>query len=115
MPLSRGPGGVLGVQAFGTPSGDRADSTATERLLRDLEAKATTGVTTAFTAAYERGGLAAVAELSALGESSAAPLVGLDTATYNRIERGVMIPGPIRAARIAKGTGGAVPASAWRE
>lgn len=36
MPLSRGPGGVLGVQAFGTPSGDRADASTTERLLRDL-------------------------------------------------------------------------------
>lgn len=39
MPLSRGPGGVLGVQAFGTPSGDRADSSTTERLLRDLVAE----------------------------------------------------------------------------
>ena len=50
-----------------------------------------------------------------LRQIDAAPLVGLDTATYNRIERGVTIPGPVRAARIAKGTGGAVPASAWRE
>jgi hypothetical protein len=39
MPLSRGPGGVLGVQAFGTPSGDRADASTTERLLRDLVAE----------------------------------------------------------------------------
>lgn len=39
MPLSRGPGGVLGVQAFGAPSGDRADSRTTERLLRDLVAE----------------------------------------------------------------------------
>jgi hypothetical protein len=39
MPLSRGPGGVLGVQAFGAPSGDRVDSSATERLLRDLVAE----------------------------------------------------------------------------
>ncbi len=39
MPLSRGPGGVLGVQAFGAPSGDRADSSTTERLLRDLVAE----------------------------------------------------------------------------
>ena len=50
-----------------------------------------------------------------LRQIDAAPLVGLDTATYNRIERGVTIPGPVRAARIAKGTGGAVPASAWRD
>lgn len=39
MPLSRGPGGVLGVRAFGAPGGDSADSTATERLLRDLVAE----------------------------------------------------------------------------
>lgn len=39
MPLSRGPGGVLGVQAFGAPSSDRAASSATERLLRDLVAE----------------------------------------------------------------------------
>jgi len=32
-------GGVLGVQAFGAPSGDRADSRTTERLLRDLVAE----------------------------------------------------------------------------
>lgn len=36
MPLSRGPGGVLGVQAFGATGGSRADLAATERLLRDL-------------------------------------------------------------------------------
>lgn len=39
MPLSRGPGGVLGVQAFGAPGGDPADPSATERLLRDLVAE----------------------------------------------------------------------------
>lgn len=39
MPLSRGPGGVLGVRAFGAPGADRADTSATERLLRDLVAE----------------------------------------------------------------------------
>lgn len=39
MPLSRGPGGVLGVRAFGVPGGDRPDSSSTERLLRDLVAE----------------------------------------------------------------------------
>lgn len=39
MPLSRGPGGVLGVRAFGALGGDRPDSSSTERLLRDLVAE----------------------------------------------------------------------------
>lgn len=39
MPLSRGPGGVLGVRAFGSAGGDRADPGDTERLLRDLVAE----------------------------------------------------------------------------
>ena len=47
----------------------------TRQLLADLEAKARTGVETALTTAYERGGLAAVAELTAAGHH-VEPLAG---------------------------------------
>ena len=43
----------------------------------------------------------------------AANALGLDTATYNRIERGKLIPGEKRARQIATGTNGAVPMTAW--
>lgn len=48
-----------------------------EELLADLRAKAATGVRTAITDAYERGGLAAVADLNKLAMPTTEPLAGL--------------------------------------
>jgi len=75
----------------------------TERLIADLRAKAKTGVDTAITQAYERGGLSAVADMNAMGvtavehlaglravEAMAAETLGYVNATHPRILRSTM-------------------------
>lgn len=48
-----------------------------QALLRDLEVKAKTGIGTAITDAYSRGGLAAVADMAGMGQRVVEPLGGL--------------------------------------
>lgn len=50
-----------------------------------------------------------------LSQQDAAARVGLSPQEYNRITRGVEVPGMIRATRIAARTDGAVPVGSWVE
>ncbi|MBK7077205.1 MAG: helix-turn-helix transcriptional regulator [Myxococcales bacterium] len=50
-----------------------------------------------------------------LSQQDAATRVGLSPQEYNRITRGVEVPGMIRATRIAARTDGAVPVGSWVE
>lgn len=75
----------------------------TERLIADLRVKAASGVSTAITTAYERGGLSAVADMSSMGvpvvehlaglravEAMAQETLGYVNATHPRILRSTM-------------------------